>query len=321
MQRRSWGWVRWLSWVLGLVLVLVLVRQVGPRAVLGAFTAVGPRLLWLVIAYAAATALMALPWTLLLPAPLRPSLGATMASRFAASGLNAILPFSGAGEVSRLLWLPASARPEGAAALLVDRLAFGLSSVAMLCAGALAAHSLPRVPRQLGLAVAGGAVLLVAVMLLAGLLLLRGRGLGVFARFAPISKDIHAALRALANERGRFAAALVLHLGGRVLAALEIYVALRALGQDVGAAEVAVFAAVPLALALVGALVPGQIGLQEGAQAAVAAALGLGAPVGLTVVLLQRARQLLFVPLTGALFALRPHPADPRSYGGEPASP
>jgi hypothetical protein len=302
-------------------LVLVLVRRVGPQTVLGAFTAVGPRLLWLVAAYSAGTALTALPWQFLLPHGLRPSLAATLASRFAASGLNAILPFSGAGEVSRLLWLPASARPEGAAAMLLDRLAFGLSSVAMLCAGALAIWRRPGVPQQLTLAVAGAAVVLLTLLALVSLLVARGRGLGVFARFAPISVDIQDALRALLTKRLHFAAALAIHLVGRVLAALELYVALRALGQHVGPSEVAVFAAVPLALALVGAIIPGQIGLQEGAQAAVAAVLGLGAPVGLTVVLLQRARQLLFVPLTGALFALRPHPNDPRTYGGHPARP
>jgi hypothetical protein len=44
--------------------------------------------------------------------------------------------------------------------------------------------------------------------------------------------------------------------------------------------------------------------LQEGVQALVAAALGIGPAAGLTLVLLQRVRQLLFVPLSGVLIAI-----------------
>jgi hypothetical protein len=82
-----------------------------------------------------------------------------------------------------------------------------------------------------------------------------------------------------------------------------------------------------VASALVGAFLPGQIGVQEGVQAAVAAVLGLGATAGIMVVLLQRARQLLFVPVTIALLYFGPHltapppsrhRADPRE--GDPCS-
>src|SRR5688500_19022662 len=148
MQRRAW--LSWGAWALGVALVVLLVRRLGTAAVLGAFTTAGPRLLWLAVAYGAATALNGLPWRLLLAPRLRPSLKTTLAGRFAASGLNALLRCSGAGEVTRLLWLPVSARPTGAAALLVDRFAFGLASVGIMGAGALAAWRLPQVPRQMG---------------------------------------------------------------------------------------------------------------------------------------------------------------------------
>ena len=106
---------------------------------------------------------------------------------------------------------------------------------------------------------------------------------------------------------GRLGLLLLIHLLGRGLAAFEIYLALRLLQVPATPAHVLVLAAVPVASALVGAFLPGQIGLQEGVQAAVAAALGLGATAGIMVVLLQRARQLLFLPVTAALLYLGPH--------------
>ena len=79
-------------------------------------------MLWILLPYAAGTALSAAPWAWLLPPRQRPGWEQTLAGRFAASGANALLPFFGlAGEPCRLLWLEPSARAEGLAAIVTTR--------------------------------------------------------------------------------------------------------------------------------------------------------------------------------------------------------
>jgi uncharacterized membrane protein YbhN (UPF0104 family) len=323
---RGMAVLRWLAWLLGLAATVWLVRRAGAAGVLEALRGAGPRLGWLVAAYAASTAVMALPWRWLLPAAARPALGGVVASRFAASGLNALLPLAGAGEVTRLLWLRPKDRPVGTAALITDRVVFALASVVVLIAGAAATLVLHGSPPALRsgvlLAALVMALLLAPVVGLArrgraargverlvgwlGRRFGRGPGGGAPAGAAGVGAEIDAGLKRMFSAPRELALTLAAHLVARALAALEIAAALCALGVTPSLAQLLVLAAVPVALALVGALIPSQIGLQEGAQAAVAAAVGLGTTVGLTMVLLQRARQLLFVPITAVLLATRP---------------
>ena len=105
-----------------------------------------------------------LPWRKLLPDWARPSWGATLTSRFAASGINALLPFFGLGEASRLLWLPRGERSPGLAALVVDRLLFLAAGMPILVVAALAATRVPAVPHGYLLAVLiSASVIFVAV--------------------------------------------------------------------------------------------------------------------------------------------------------------
>jgi len=107
----------------------------------------------------------------------------------------------------------------------------------------------------------------------------------------------------LGGSKGRLAAGLALHVVSRALFAFEIYAGLRALGLPAGWRETTIFAAVPVALSVIGTFIPGQLGVQEATQALVAASLGIGPSAGLALALLQRARQLVFVPLSGLLVA------------------
>src|SRR5262245_56978118 len=102
---RSARLIRLVAWAAGGILVVVLVWRIGWRSVAITLERVGPAILWLVASYAVGTAVMALPWRLFLPREVRPSLIGTVSSRFAATGLNAMLPLVSAGEASRLLWL------------------------------------------------------------------------------------------------------------------------------------------------------------------------------------------------------------------------
>src|SRR5262245_52585619 len=139
LSARSKFLLRGAGIALGLAAVIVGVKWTGVAAIHKALSQVGVNIAWMFVAYAAGTAVAAIPWRKLLPAWLRPSWGATLASRFAASGVNALLPFFGLGEASRLLWLPRGERSPGLAALVVDRLLFLAAGTPILVVAALAA--------------------------------------------------------------------------------------------------------------------------------------------------------------------------------------
>ena len=332
MHRRLKTSLRGAGIALGLGAVVVGVKWTGVDAIHKALSRVGPNIAWMFAAYAAGTAVGAVPWRKLLPAWARPSWGATLTSRFAASGINALLPFFGLGEASRLLWLPRGERSPGLAALVVDRLLFLAAGMPILVIAALAATRVPAVPAGYLLAVLiSASVIFIAVAVVAigaarGRLVGRLRwalivfgvpptatGNGNGARSTegavdPVDRGLHSLLT---GARAPLAGGFALHVCARLLLAAEIYAGLRILGAPVGLLGTLIFIAIPVGLSVIGTFVPGQLGLQEGASALVAAALGIGPATGIALVFLQRLRQLVFVPLAGLLIALVPY--GPRS--------
>jgi hypothetical protein len=330
---------------LGLAVVAIGVKWTGVGAIRRALSQVGVNIVWMFAAYAAGTAVAAIPWRRLFPHWLAPSWGATLVSRFAASGINALLPFFGLGEAARLLWLPRGERTPGLAALVVDRLLFLAAGIPILVVAALAARRVPSVPRgyEAAVLISAGAIAIAVAAVAVGAA--RGRLVGklrwalvVFgmppapAERAPgdgapregstpdADSDGHPVdrgLRALlTGGRAPIAGGLALHLCARLLLASEIYVGLQILGARVSPLGTLIFIAIPVGLSVIGTFVPGQIGLQEGASALVAAALGIGPATGIALVFLQRLRQLVFVPLAGLLIAtvpFGPRPSDPHT--------
>jgi uncharacterized membrane protein YbhN (UPF0104 family) len=328
MARRLTPALRVAGLLVGAALAVLLVRRVGVGALRTTLSRVGPEFLWMVAAYAAATAVTALPWGMLMPGSARPSWMAVIASRFAASGLNAILPFFGVGEAGRLLWMPKTAWPQGTASIVADRLLF-LAAEALLILGAVViAVRLSALPPMLDLVGVLIAVIIIAVSIAIGAIAARGhlarrgavllRRLGVHGKARATSRVAggdeagnlplwDTALRdLLSGPRQRLLAGLAVHLVGRLLFALEVYAALRVLALPAGWRETIILSAVPIALSVVGSFIPSQLGIQEACQALVAGALGIGPAAGLAVVLLQRARQLLFIALSGLLMAFAP---------------
>jgi hypothetical protein len=321
MHQRGKSVLRVAGIAVGLVFVVLGVKWTGIGAIRKALSQVGANIAWMFAAYAAGTAVAAVPWRKLLPLWMRPSWGATLASRFAASGLNALLPFFGLGEAARLLWLPRGSRSQGLAALVVDRLLFLAAGTPILVLAALAATRVAAVPRSYEIAaLLSAAVISIAVAAVAagaahGRLVGKLRwALVVFGvpptneptgdGVDPIDRGLHALLT---ESRARIVGGFVLHVCARLLLATEIYAGLQILGADVGPLGTLLFIAIPIGLSVIGTFVPGQIGLQEGACALVAAALGIGPATGIALVFLQRLRQLVFVPLAGLLIALVPY--------------
>jgi hypothetical protein len=308
--------VRLAAIALGFGLLVVLINHVGPRTVAAQMGRVGPRILWLAVPYAAGTIVGAFPWSLLLPRAAQPPMGALFAGRFAASGANALLPFFGlAGEPSRLLWLAPEHRASGFAAIVIDRVLYNSASALLLLLGALVALT-TALPVPLAAGAAGIAIATIVVTVAIAVAAARF-GIGVrtqallarlFGRpgagtgFGTAVDD--ALVTLVRGPRGRLCAGLFVHLVGRALLAAEILVALWALDIPVGLTAAIVLAVVPIALSLFVSMIPSQIGVQEGAQALIAAALGLTPALGVSLVLLQRLRQLVFIALTPVLLAL-----------------
>jgi hypothetical protein len=308
----------------GLGLVVLLVARLGPAEIGRQLTGVGPAILWLLVAYATGTAVAGVPWHFLMPARHRPRLRDAIASRFAAAGANAVLPLLGVGgEPVRLLWLDAGSRAPGVAAMVVDRLLFVMASGLFLLAGVIALLETHRMPDRY---VALAAVAAAALMVVAG----GGAWLATRHRFAERLHRIGRRLRgkdALGDgdglgaeidrelvaviERGApvLGAGVFVHLLGRVLLGAEVYLGFILLDIPITPAEGLVFASVPVLLSFVGSIVPSQIGLQEGTQALVAVSLGLPPAAAVTVVLLQRVRQVATVSAAWLLIALARHHA------------
>jgi hypothetical protein len=337
MDRRFKTSLRGAGIALGLGAVVVGVKWTGVDAIHKALSQVGANITWMFAAYAAGTAVGAVPWRKLLPGWARPSWGATVTSRFAASGINALLPFFGLGEASRLLWLPRAERSPGLAALVVDRLLVLAAGMPILVIAAVAATRVPAVPRSYLLAVLVSAGVISVAVAVVAVGAARGRLVGKL-RWAlimfgvppatgsddrsrsgdavrskddavdPIDRGLHSLLT---GARAPLAGGFALHICARLLLAAEIYAGLRILGARVGVLGTLIFIAIPVGLSVIGTFVPGQIGLQEGATALVASALGIGPATGIALVFLQRLRQLVFVPLAGLLIAVVPY--GPRS--------
>ena len=307
--------LRLLPLLIGVLLLPLFVARIGMQPILGELHQLGPGVLWILAPYAAGTALSAPPWAWLLPPVQRPGWGKTLAGRFAASGANALLPFFGlAGEPCRLLWLERSARAEGLAAIVIDRLLYNAAGGVLLLVAAAAAWTTPLAVHWIA-AGAGAAVLILALSAFTLHAITRwriGRGvqrvlrriLGPGVRESALGERVDEALRQMARERSRaLLPAQLQHCLARAVMCLEVYLVLRSLHAPATLVHVLVLSSVPVATSVFASAIPSQIGVQEGAQALVCGALGLDPALGLVLVLLQRGRQLAFVPLTLILLA------------------
>jgi hypothetical protein len=304
----------------GLAVVALLVLGLGLERIGAHLKLIGGGFAWVLVAYLASNVVYALPFALVLPRDTRPKLGALIVSRLAAVSVNAATPFLGVGgEPVRLLWLPPPARKPGVAALVVDRSAFLGASALFLAAGSVVAATRLHLPPAGLWALVGLALL--ALGLAAVLYRLQSAGGGVTAplariagwfarhraqRLAEEAREIDSRIRLLhTHEPGRFAAAIGLHLAGRLFTIAEVLVASHLLGFHLGAGGALIFASVPLAVDLAFSMIPSQIGVHEGSAALLAVALGLDPAAGVALAFVQRLRQVVFVSLGFALLATR----------------
>lgn len=313
---------RLLLLAIGIAVVVLFTLRVGAGEVARQLGRAGPKALFLLVPYAVGTAIGAFPWRWLLPRALRPSLGGTVLGRMAASSANSLLPFFGlAGEPTRLLWLAPLARPRGFAAIVVDRLLYNLSNGALLVVGALFLW-LSSLPASLALAAFVSGVLTLAITFVAFAGTTRARlGERLHALVERVMRKSYAASgfgsevdvvlgELVRGPRARLVAGALVHVLGRATIALEVPIGLWILGAKPGATAALSLALAPLALSLFFSSVPAQIGVQEGTQTLLATTLHLNPALVLSLVLLQRGRQLVFAAFLPLVMAFaRPVPA------------
>lgn len=218
--------------------------------------------------------------------------------RVQAQAVNLVLPLAGmGGEVLRATMLSRRSGQVGGttSAVVLDKIADGAAGVAFAFVGVVigfgqGAHS------GLNVAVLAGILLL----LIGGLpLLLRGHLGRIIARhrseLAPVIDSPGLVSRG-------FYRALAWHILERVLTAGEIYLAMLAVGIDVGLVDAVFVAAIMTAYSLIFFFIPGQVGAIEAGILSAFVSLGLPPTAGLTVALVRRARQLLTIAAGTILF-------------------
>jgi uncharacterized membrane protein YbhN (UPF0104 family) len=106
------------------------------------------------------------------------------------------------------------------------------------------------------------------------------------------------------QHRGRLAAALLFHVVGRTLGALEVLVIMWALHMPVTPIIALTVEAIGAGVRFATFFLPGSLGALEGANVAAFRALGMGAGAGLAFILLRRARQAVWIGLGLAAIAV-----------------
>jgi hypothetical protein len=305
---------------LGLGLLVFLVFRLGASRIAEALISVGPGFALVLAIYGAGLSLSAFGLSALLDPADRPSPASSLASRFAATSLNDLLPVFGVGgEASRALWFSPSRRFAVVHALILDRVLLVVADALFVAAVALAVLLGLTIPARLMWQAAAtlaamlglGAALIwftlrhgVAVPAAKLLALGKIRGAG---KWLDQAREVDASVREVWQQHPRRAMHdLLIQLGSRLLLCLETWVGLALLHVEVDVLSALIIAAVPMAVSVAFFFVPSQLGAQEASLALAFALLHLDPALGLALSMLQRMRQLVFAPLGIFLLATAP---------------
>lgn len=303
--------------VLAIAILYIIVSRIGAEQIAAQLSQVGPGFIWILVLHAAAIAIAAIPWYVLLPLAARPTIGGAIISRFFAQGAAAVLPLFGlGGELVRLFWLRKGERAPGVAAIIADRLMYGASGAVLLVAGLIGLLHVPALPDNYARTAAIGIGALITLVIVGSLLAHRGIGVRVHRLVDRMRRkvdsdtefgegvDRHVTAMLRFRQRGPWVA-LGLHALARAVIGLEFYVAFYLLGVSLTWDQALVFAALPVILSISGAVVPSQLGVHEAANALVAASFGIAPSTAVAVVLLMRLRQLAGAAILGPVILFR----------------
>jgi putative membrane protein len=106
--------------------------------------------------------------------------------------------------------------------------------------------------------------------------------------------NLHDTVMAIYRRRAAVIAGALWHMASWLLGAVEVWLALRILGADVGFAEALIIESLGQALRTAAFLVPGAFGVQESGYMLLGMQFGLAPEVALSVSLIRRVRELVF---------------------------
>jgi putative membrane protein len=292
-----------LAGILGLTLFGVLVAHAGAGDVARAVMAVGWTTLTVILIRAIVVVGAGISWHFLFPVGQRLRPLVAVGLRFIREGVNVLLPVAQVGGDLVGARLATFWRMDGAlagATTIADvalqaatQALFALLGIGLLVwlggDGALARYA------GGGLAVAAvliGAFFVIQARLGSRLLGAVLRRFGAEGPMLALVDRLWAALAAVYAAPGRIARSTLLHMAVWILGALEVYVALHAMGYPVSMAEAIVIESLAQAVRGAAFAVPGGIGVQEGGLVALCAIFGVPAGPALALSLVKRAADL-----------------------------
>ncbi|MDP6778772.1 MAG: lysylphosphatidylglycerol synthase domain-containing protein [Candidatus Latescibacteria bacterium] len=321
---------RFLFLAMGVCLLGYLLWRVGVRSVFEQVLLIGWGIVPVLIVSLSVKCSNTLAWRMAFPPEgSRPGYGRLLTVYLAADVVNLLPTANIGGELAKSYFLRAETpMTESASAVVANKTVEAITGIVFAAAGVgLALSSLPLVERlRSGLIVA---VFVVGSAVGLAFLLQRrrpiGRLLGFLGRLririgalerrreAVDSMDAHLSGFYTTNRR-RFLLCTLLHFGSWIMGVLEAYLIIRFMGQEV--AFTTVFLLVALAFVVKAAFffVPASIGAFEAGQTYLFYLLGMTPALGLSVALIQRFRQVLWMGTGLALLYLqsgaRPDPVD-----------
>ncbi|HZD89788.1 MAG TPA: flippase-like domain-containing protein [Pseudolabrys sp.] len=302
-----------LTLIVGIGVVAVAVLAANAQAVGAAFARAGSAAILVIVLRYLAVALAGVAWWFLFPSRQRPRLGLLVTLRFVRDGTNSLLPLAQIGGDfigARMLTFWGVAAAMAGATVLIDILVQVVSQVVFTLAGFAV------------LAVRGGAGavafdvalgLTLAIPALAGFYVAQ-RHWGhklltiMVQRFAGAHETalynvdtLYRQLEALYRRRAGVAKNFAIHLVEWIFNAAEVWVALSAMGYDIGYLNAFAIDSLSQALSSAAFLVPGAVGVQEGGLVLLCALYGVPAPAALALSLIKRTAD-LGVGIPGLIF-------------------
>lgn len=291
----------------GVALFAVLVAYHGAADIGTAVARVGSGILLIAAFHVTTLVAHSLAWRQLLPPHHAVSIGSLLWARWIGESINDLIPvLQVGGNVVRAQFLARSGLPgslSGAGVVvdvtlnLLSQLLFTAVGIALLLlrigSGSLARTALLG---ALGMA-----------LIAAAFLALQRRGLFELAAhvaerivgdssrwsFTTTAQSLDAAVRRLYGARRGFAAALAWHSVAWLLGAVEVWIALRFLGQHATLTTTLLLESLAEAVRTAAFAVPAALGVQEGGYLLLGAVLGIPADIALSLSIVKRVRELL----------------------------
>lgn len=312
-----------ISLALGVIFLALLIYKVGFTTILSQIRDLGWMALWVFLIGVGWNILYTMAWNVFLKDHgSHMSFWALFRIKLAGEAVNTVTPanFLG-GDPVRIYLLKKYYRwTAGAASVVVDRTLHAMATILTVILGtSLAFWKLDSIPQNIkvGLPI----VLSVFIVFVVFIFLHQRRGffsfimdtakrLGIkrefshdtIRRFEELDTDISEFY--LENSKG-FWAAFMLHLAGRILGIVEIYMIAEVVYPPFSFFDAWILGAVAPIINIVFTFVPGAVGVLEGASAGVLVLLGAPGSVGITIQIVRRIRQGIWIGLGFAALSVQ----------------